>query len=75
MMHAGIKKPDSFLDFQKTVRLCFICLPGRALFHGVQQQAETSVKHIIWITGMGIHHEIGGVHGIMLNMLAKQRRQ
>ena len=35
--------------------------------------AETSVKRIIWITGMGIHHEIGGVHGIMLNMLAKQR--
>ena len=35
--------------------------------------AETSVKRIIWITGMGIHHEIGGVHGVMLNMLAKQR--
>ena len=34
---------------------------------------ETSVKRIIWITGMGIHHEIGGIHGVMLNMLAKQR--
>ena len=35
--------------------------------------AETSVKRIIWITGMGIHHEITGPHGVMLNMLAKQR--
>lgn len=35
--------------------------------------AETSVKRIIWITGMGIHHEITGVRGAMLNMLAKQR--
>lgn len=33
----------------------------------------TSVKRIIWITGMGIHHEIKGARGIMLNMLAKQR--
>jgi len=33
----------------------------------------TSVKRIIWITGMGIHHEITGARGIMLNMLAKQR--
>lgn len=35
--------------------------------------AETSVKRIIWITGMGIHHEITGPRGVMLNMLAKQR--
>ena len=34
---------------------------------------ETSVKRIIWITGMGIHHEIQGPRGIMLNMFAKQR--
>lgn len=34
---------------------------------------KTSVKRIIWITGMGIHHEIKGARGIMLNMLAKQR--
>lgn len=33
---------------------------------------KTSVKRIIWITGMGIHHEIKGVHGIMLNQLAKK---
>lgn len=33
----------------------------------------TSVKRIIWITGMGIHHEIIGPRGIMLNMYAKQR--
>ncbi len=32
----------------------------------------TSVKRIIWITGMGIHHEIKGVRGIMLSMLAKK---
>ncbi len=34
--------------------------------------AETSVKRIIWITGMGIHREIKGSHGIMLNQLAKK---
>lgn len=33
---------------------------------------KTSVKRIIWITGMGIHHEIRGIHGIMLNQLAKK---
>ena len=32
----------------------------------------TSVKRIIWITGMGIHHEIKGVRGMMLSMLAKK---
>ncbi len=34
---------------------------------------ETGVKRIIWITGMGIHHEIKGLRGKMLDMLAKQR--
>ena len=34
---------------------------------------ETSVRRIIWITGMGIHHEIKGLRGMMLNQLAKQR--
>lgn len=33
----------------------------------------TSVKRIIWITGMGIHHEITGARGAMLNLYAKQR--
>ena len=33
---------------------------------------ETSVKRIIWITGMGIHREIKGIHGMMLNQLAKK---
>ena len=33
----------------------------------------TGVERIIWITGMGIHHEIKGVRGIMLNQLAKKR--
>ena len=34
---------------------------------------ETSVRRIVWITGMGIHHEITGARGIMLNMYAKKR--
>lgn len=34
---------------------------------------KTSVKRIVWITGMGIHHEITGVRGMMLNMYAKKR--
>lgn len=34
---------------------------------------ETGVKRIIWITGMGIHHEIKGLQGMMLNQLAKKR--
>lgn len=33
----------------------------------------TTVKRIIWITGMGIHHEITGIRGMMLNMYAKKR--
>ncbi len=39
----------------------------------VSALAETSVKRIIWITGMGIHHEITGLRGMMLNMYAKKR--
>lgn len=34
---------------------------------------ETSVKRIVWITGMGIHHEITGKRGIILAEYAKQR--
>ena len=34
---------------------------------------ETGVKRIIWITGMGIHHEITGKRGEILSMYAKQR--
>lgn len=34
---------------------------------------ETSVQRIIWITGMGIHHEIKGIRGKMLGILAKTR--
>ena len=34
--------------------------------------AETPVRRIIWITGMGIHREIRGLHGLMLNQLAKK---
>ncbi len=39
----------------------------------VEALKVTSVKRIIWITGMGIHHEITGMRGVMLNMLAKKR--
>lgn len=34
---------------------------------------HTSVTRIIWITGMGIHHEITGVRGKMLDLYAKSR--
>lgn len=34
---------------------------------------EGTVRRIIWITGMGIHHEIRGMRGKMLDMLAKSR--
>lgn len=27
--------------------------------------ADTDVNRIVWITGMGIHHEIKGIHGII----------
>lgn len=33
----------------------------------------TMAKNIVSATGMGIHHEITGARGIMLNMYAKQR--
>lgn len=39
----------------------------------VSALGDTGVKRIIWITGMGIHHEIKGIRGMMLNQLAKQR--
>ena len=39
----------------------------------VSSLQKTSVKRIIWITGMGIHHEIKGVRGKMLGILAKMR--
>lgn len=34
---------------------------------------KTGVKRITWIAGMGIHHEISGLRGVMLNQLAKKR--
>lgn len=39
----------------------------------VSALAETSVRRIVWITGMGIHHEIKGIRGKMLDMLARKR--
>ena len=39
----------------------------------VSALGKTGVKRIIWITGMGIHHEINGLRGVMLNQLAKKR--
>lgn len=38
----------------------------------VSALGTTGVKRIIWFTGMGIHHEIKGIHGILLNQLAKK---
>lgn len=35
--------------------------------------SQTTVKKIIWITGMGIHGEIKGLRGFMLKQLAKSR--
>lgn len=34
---------------------------------------ESGVRRILWITGMGIHREITGLRGVMLNQYAKQR--
>lgn len=34
---------------------------------------DSMVKRIIWMTGMGIHHEIKGLRGKMLDMLANSR--
>ena len=39
----------------------------------VDALSTTSVRRIVWITGMGIHGEVKGMRGIMLGMLAKQR--
>lgn len=39
----------------------------------VSALSETSVGRIIWITGMGIHHEIMGPRGAMLDEYARQR--
>lgn len=36
-----------------------------------QAAQKQKVRHIYWITGMGIHHEVKGFHGLMLNALAK----
>ena len=33
----------------------------------------SGVRRIVWITGMGIHHEIKGPRGVMLAMYAKTR--
>lgn len=56
------------------VLLCSLEGDVRAMAQNiVNALAETSVKRIIWITGMGIHHEIKGIHGKMLDMYAKKR--
>ena len=62
------------LRYGKEIMLC--SLEGDVLTMAkniVAALEKTSVKRIIWITGMGIHHEITGARGIMLNMYAKQR--
>lgn len=35
--------------------------------------ASSSVTRVVWITGMGIHHEVKGPRGAMLAMYAKKR--
>ena len=56
------------------VMLCSLEGDVRAMAQNiVKTLEETSVKRIIWITGMGIHHEIKGIHGKMLEMYAKKR--
>lgn len=56
------------------VLLCSLEGDVRAMAQNIVSALEkTSVKRIIWITGMGIHHEITGMRGMMLNMLAKKR--
>lgn len=51
-------------------------LSGRKILEMAQNLSQAaqkqSVKHIYWITGMGIHHEVTGFHGLMLNALAKR---
>lgn len=61
------------MDGQDVV-LCSLEGDVRTMAQNIVKALETtSVKRIVWITGMGIHHEISGFHGIMLNMLAKKR--
>ena len=61
------------MDGQDVV-LCSLEGDVRTMAQNIVKALETtSVKRIVWITGMGIHHEITGFHGIMLNMLAKKR--
>ncbi len=56
------------------VLLCSLEGDVRTMAQNIVSALEkTSVKRIIWITGMGIHHEITGMRGMMLNMLAKKR--
>ncbi len=56
------------------VLLCSLEGDVRTMANNIASALEkTSVKRIIWITGMGIHHEISGMRGMMLNMLAKKR--
>lgn len=35
--------------------------------------ANSTVRRVVWITGLGIHHEIKGPRGVMLSMYAKKR--
>ncbi|MBQ4396017.1 MAG: SDR family oxidoreductase [Clostridia bacterium] len=37
----------------------------------VSAAENTSVSRIVWVTGMGIHHEVPGLTGKMLDMLVK----
>lgn len=51
-------------------------LSGRNILQMAQNLVAAAeaqkIKHIYWLTGMGIHHEVTGFHGLMLNALAKR---
>lgn len=38
----------------------------------VKALSSNNVQRVIWVTGMGIHHEVPGVVGKMLDMLCRQ---
>ena len=42
---------------------------GRSI---VSAAKGSGINHIIWVTGMGIHHEVPGITGKMLDMLVRK---
>jgi len=53
------------------------CLEGYLEMQGFAENIiaglpTSSVRRIIWLTGMGIHGEVPGINGLMLRMMAKK---